>query len=126
MVCAMSCEAALSEQTDWPSAINLNKKDRTLELVWNGAHVTLSHKVLRRSCRCSVCESTRRKLNDVIPVAADITLLDIEVLGSTGVRLYFSDQHDRGIYPWSYLRQIAFGAVDAGFTECLMKGWRDE
>ena len=126
MGCAMSCEAALSAQTEWPSAINVNKKDRTLELVWNDAHATLSHKVLRRSCRCSVCESTRRKLNDVIPVAADITLLDIEVLGSTGVRLYFSDLHDRGIYPWTYLRQIAFGAVEAGFTECLIKGWRDE
>ena len=137
MGCAMSCETAvkypmsmspaeLSAQADWPSAINLNKANRTLELVWNGAHATLSHQVLRRSCRCSVCESTRRKLNDVIPVATDITLLDIEVLGSTGVRLYFSDLHDRGIYPWTYLRQIAFGAVEAGFTEALMKGWCDE
>jgi DUF971 family protein len=126
MGCAMSCEAALSAQADWPSSINLNKKERKLELVWSGMRATLSHKVLRRSCRCSVCESTRRKLNDVIPVASDITLLDIEVLGSTGVRLYFSDQHDRGIYPWTYLRQIAFGAVEAGFTEALMKGWRDE
>jgi DUF971 family protein len=118
--------AAPEEQSEWPSEIKLNKKGRTLELVWNGERAILSHKVLRQSCRCSVCESIRRKIVDVIPVAADIELLDIEVLGSTGVRLYFSDSHDRGIFPWTYLRQMAFGATMSGFTESLTKGWRDE
>ena len=87
---------------------------------------TISHKVLRRSCRCSVCESSRRKLNDVLPVDADVELLKIEVLGSIGVQLFFSDTHNRGIYPWAYLRQIIQGPVETGFTESLMKGWRDE
>jgi DUF971 family protein len=131
----MSCEEAVKDpaslaestvQTEWPSEINLNKKSRTLELVWSGTHATISHKVLRRSCRCSVCESTRRKLNDVIPVASDIELLKIEMLGSIGVQLFFSDKHNRGIYPWAYLRQIAFGPIETGFTESLMKGWCDE
>ena len=111
---------------DWPSGVKLNKGRRTLELVWDGVDITLSHKVLRQSCRCSVCESARRKLGDVIPVAADVVLLEMEVLGSTGMRFYFSDGHDRGIYPWTYLRQMAFGPTDPGFTETLMKGWRDE
>lgn len=115
-----------AEQSEWPSGIKLNKISRTLELVWDGVIVTLSHKVLRQSCRCSVCESGRRKLRAVIPVAPDVALLEVEVLGSTGMRFYFSDGHDRGIYPWTYLRQMAFGATETGFTESLMKGWRDE
>ena len=113
-------------QTDWPSEIRIDKQSRTLELLWNDAHVSISHKVLRQSCRCSVCESTRRKLNDVIPVPPDIELIKVEVLGTIGMQLFFSDNHDRGIYPWAYLRQIAKGPVDTGFTESLMKGWRDE
>jgi DUF971 family protein len=52
--------------------------------------------------------------------------MKIEVLGSVGVQLFFSDGHNRGIYPWAYLRQIVTGPVKAGFTESLMKGWRDE
>ena len=131
----MSCEtlesvvtsaAALPAQTAWPSAINLNKHSRTLELVWSDARAVISHKVLRQSCRCSVCESTRRKLDDVIPVDAEIELLKIEPLGTIGIQLFFSDGHERGIYPWAYLRRIADGPVATGFTESLMKGWRDE
>jgi DUF971 family protein len=119
---AMDTEA----KSEWPSAISIDRKKRLVELDWNGKHALLSHKVLRQSCRCSVCESTRRALNDVIPVAADIELLKMEVLGSIGIQLFFSDGHDRGIYPWAYLRRIVDGPVETGFTEALMKGWRDE
>ena len=131
----MSCDSVIAGppdlpeaivQDEWPSQINLNKKSRTLELVWNDDRSLISHRVLRRSCRCSGCESIRRTLNDVIPIAADVELMKIEVLGSIGVQLFFSDGHNRGIYPWAYLRQIVTGPVKAGFTESLMKGWRDE
>ena len=110
----------------WPSEINLDKKARTLELVWDGHVAVLSHRVLRRSCRCSACESTRRLINRVLPIADDIVLLKIEPLGSTALQLFFSDGHERGIYPWTCLKQIAFGPTMSGFTESLTKGWRDE
>ena len=111
---------------DWPSEIGINRQSRALELLWGDARVSISHKVLRQSCRCSVCESTRRKLNDVLPVPPDVALIKVEVLGTIGMQLFFSDDHDRGIYPWAYLRQIAKGPIVTGFTESLMKGWRDE
>jgi DUF971 family protein len=37
----------------------------------------------------------------------DIMVTGIEPIGSYAVRLVFSDGHDRGIYPWQYLREIA-------------------
>ncbi|KQV33726.1 DUF971 domain-containing protein [Massilia sp. Root335] len=110
----------------WPSAISLNEKARTLELVWDDRHAVLSHSVLRRSCRCSVCESTRRKLDQVLPVADDVALLKIEPVGSTALQLFFSDGHERGIYPWTYLKQMAFAPATSGFRDFLTKGWRDE
>lgn len=128
----MSCEEStavvedISMQSAWPSEMTINSPNRTLHLVWDGLHAAIPHKVLRTSCRCSVCESTRRKINDVIPVEPDVSLLRIVPVGAIGVQLFFSDNHERGIYPWAYLRQIAFGPVEAGFTESLMKGWRDE
>lgn len=113
-------------ESEWPSAISIDSRKRLVEIKWQDKHVLVSHKVLRQSCRCSVCESTRRKLNDVIPVAADIELLKMEILGSIGIQLFFSDGHDRGIYPWAYLSQIVDGPVATGFSSALMKGWRDE
>lgn len=112
--------------SDWPSAITLNQGTHTLELVWDGRPATLSHRVLRRSCRCSACESVRRKSNQVLDVDSEVTLLRIEPVGATALQLFFSDGHDRGIYPWTYLKQIVFGPTTGGFSESLMKGWRDE
>lgn len=122
---ADSQDGAMNE-FDWPSEITINRKSRTLELRWADAHVSISHRVLRRSCRCSGCESTRRKLNDVMPVPSEVELKKVELLGTTGMQLFFSDDHNRGIYPWAYLRQIGRGRVKTGYTEALMKGWRDE
>jgi DUF971 family protein len=110
----------------WPSAISVNGQARTLELLWDGEHAVLSHRVLRRSCRCSVCESTRRKLDKVLPVADDVALLKIEPVGSTALQLFFSDGHARGIYPWTYLKQMAFAPATDGLNKSLTTGWRDE
>lgn len=111
---------------EWPSEIRIDRKGRTLELSWGAHSALLSHRVLRRSCRCSECESVRRRTNAVLPVARDVELLKVEQVGSVGLQLFFSDGHSRGIYPWVYLEQIAFGTAMPGFSESLMKGWRDE
>ena len=120
----MSCDDV--PPSAWPSAISVNGQARTLELVWDGRHAVLSHRALRRSCRCSVCENTRRAMDTVLPVAADVALLKIEPLGSTALQLFFSDGHERGIYPWTYLKQMAFGPAPSEFSESLTTGWRDE
>jgi DUF971 family protein len=68
-------------------------------------------------------------LNRVLPVDPEVTLLKAEPLGTTALQLFFSDGHERGIYPWTYLKQIAFGPfgdMTSGFAEALTKGWRDE
>ncbi len=102
----MSCEEP------WPSDITLNQRERTLELVWDGAAAALGHSQLRAACRCSHCESGRR-INGAAPTLAhEVRLTRIEMLGSTGLQLFFSDGHERGIYPWAYLHQLAFDTTE--------------
>ncbi|SFU74649.1 gamma-butyrobetaine hydroxylase-like domain-containing protein [Pseudoduganella namucuonensis] len=97
----MSCEP-------WPSALAINHASRTLELVWDGAPAALAHAALRASCRCAHCESARRAGGPALPMAPDLALARIEVLGASGLQLFFSDGHHRGIYPWPYLYQLAY------------------
>jgi DUF971 family protein len=123
----MSCDDAVAAPpSDWPDTISLNGPTGTLDLVWDGRPAVLSHRALRRSCRCSVCENTRRATNAVLPVPADVKLLKIEPVGPAAVHLVFSDGHARGIYPWTYLKQMAFGPATDGLPDSLTKGWRDE
>ena len=42
-----------------------------------------------------------------MPAASDLTITNIEPIGNYAVRLAFSDGHDRGIFPWAYLTEIA-------------------
>jgi DUF971 family protein len=93
----------------WPSEIALNKRDRTLDLVWDSATASVLQTVLRASCRCTECESIRRKTGATIAPEPDVELSKIEAVGSVGLQFFFSDGHSRGIYPWPYLRQIAYG-----------------
>jgi DUF971 family protein len=124
----MSCDDAVAAAppSAWPDTISLNGATATLDLVWDGRPAVLSHRALRRSCRCSVCENMRRATNAVLPVPADVKLLKIEPVGPAAVHLVFSDGHARGIYPWTYLKQMAFGPATDGLPDSLTKGWRDE
>jgi DUF971 family protein len=97
----MSCEP-------WPTAITLDQASRTMELVWDGEPAALTHAALRAACRCSHCESVRRACGAVPPLAPGLELERVEVLGATGLQLFFSDGHDRGIYPWPYLYELAY------------------
>jgi DUF971 family protein len=35
-----------------------------------------------------------------------LRITEIHPVGAYGVQLVFSDGHDRGIYPWTYLREL--------------------
>lgn len=98
----MSCDTL-------PTEMALHAGKRALQLLWDGRSVTVPCTRLRAACRCSICESLRRRTQANPPVADDVALVDIAPVGSVGVQLFFSDDHDRGIYPWPYLYEIAFG-----------------
>lgn len=79
-----------------------------LEIAWSdGSQQMLRAVALRQACRCAQCESRRRKgVTAVSEVPADLSFAGITPQGSTGIQISFTDGHDRGIYPWHWLREI--------------------
>jgi len=93
-----------------PEELHILQGGCALSITWiNGEVSRLGAAQLRRSSRAA---SALRAEVDRRPtlVSEDIRLSDIRLVGVYGVQLVFSDGHDRGIYPWEYLRQLADAA----------------
>lgn len=98
--------------SDYPREIVNNRQSRVLDIIWDdGSAQQLPHATLRAQCKCTICQSNRllagaMRIAPTAP-AADVRIDDIRQIGVYGVQLVFSDGHERGIYPWPYLRELA-------------------
>ncbi len=91
----------------WPLDVVLHETSGRLTILWSdGLRSSLGAQALRSACRCAACESRRRAGNPAVP-ATDIALTLLQPVGELGLQLGFSDGHDRGIYPWAYLRELS-------------------
>jgi DUF971 family protein len=71
----------------------------------SGSRVTLTAERLRLCCKCAHC--TRARFDARFPERfPGIAIVDIADLGY-GLNISFSDGHNRGIYPRSYLESLA-------------------
>lgn len=90
-----------------PLEIGLGQKSGQLRLLWSdGLQAQLDSMRLRGACRCAACESQRRAGRPPVP-PADTVLTELRPVGEFGLQLCFSDGHDRGIYPWTYLHALS-------------------
>jgi DUF971 family protein len=70
-----------------------------------GSQVTLTAEKLRLSCKCAHC--TRARFDERFPERfPGIAIVEVADLGY-GLNISFSDGHNRGIYPKSYLASLA-------------------
>jgi DUF971 family protein len=93
---------------DYPESIGNDSVRGVLEVLWSdGTRQHLSNASLRRSCQCADCKSLRLRSGDLPAISDGIRIKDIRPVGSYAVQLVFSDGHERGIYPWSYLKGLA-------------------
>jgi len=93
-----------------PLQLKLKPDRRSLAITWDdGAVSSISASELR--CRSRAAQAVRASLDGRDVVSGDVSVTNIEPIGSYAIRLVFSDGHDRGIYPWSYLREIADSLV---------------
>ena len=89
-----------------PDAILLSPA--TLTLRWGDRSVALAAAVLRARCRCAACRAAAiRGAPQAPPADPAFALVDATPVGHYALMLRFSDGHERGIYPWPYLREIA-------------------
>lgn len=89
-----------------PAAVRNATRSGLLYLQWSGGpELALTHGRLRSRCPCSHCRAARlRGRIDLVDEA--VRVLECVNQGY-GMQLIFSDGHALGIYPWSYLRELA-------------------
>jgi DUF971 family protein len=89
-----------------PKKINLRTESNLLHLEWqNGEYDELSGRQLRQYCACSTCRAKNHVGFELI--GDNNQIQSIKLMGSTGLQIIFADGHDRGVFPWGYLRAIA-------------------
>ena len=90
-----------------PAEIRLRVKNRTLDLHWpDRSMASIPFSRLRAACACAGC-TARKRAGAAPDDVSGIELSGVEPVGSVGLQLVFSDGHDRGIYPWSYLQALS-------------------
>ncbi len=95
------------DPADAPVEAVLARGGRALRMSWaDGSSAAAPAETLRLRCRCAWC--TRARVDGRFPDAfADAVITAVEPMGGYAVHLTFADGHDRGIFPWTYLRSLA-------------------
>lgn len=86
------------------SAPRCSVEEGRLAIDWPDRRIALEGSDLRRRCRCAECRSLQLRGHE--PVWDGVSLQGAVAMGY-GVQLRFSDGHERGIFPWGYLVEIA-------------------
>lgn len=93
-----------------PEAVTIGERGRVLTLQQGGGEPGRSFRLeaalLRRACRCAGCTRARRG-GAAIAAAVEISIVAATPVGGYGLNLAFSDGHERGIFPFSYLADLA-------------------
>lgn len=98
----------MSESLYPPTQIQLRKASGVVDITWrNGETSHITGDELRRFCACSRCRARNTVGLRLVGESGDV--VQLALMGSTGVQVIFADGHDRGVFPWAYLRSIAEG-----------------
>lgn len=87
---------------------------RWLEIEWSDEVIAvIPHRLLREACRCAACLSAARA-GHAVTAQPGVRVDSIEAYGSNTLRLIFSDGHDRGLFPFEYLRALPVRGREGG------------
>ena len=97
-----------------PSAVEL--RPAGLRLRWPDREADLRAGELRAACRCAACRAAALRGEPHVP-APRVCLTGAAPVGRYALQLLFSDGHERGIYPWQLLREMAVAAPPSGVSD---------
>lgn len=83
-----------------PEAVELTPA--ALRLRWADGETDLPAARLRAACKCGDCRAGRSRSD-----GHAVQLTDARPVGHYALQLVFSDGHDRGVYPWIWLQELA-------------------
>ena len=89
-----------------PASVQVRTQQRVLVLEWAKRRVLLHFDALRAQCPCAECRSARSQ-GRAVTVAPGVGIVDVKPCGPNAVQLVFSDGHERGIFPFEYLSELA-------------------
>jgi DUF971 family protein len=93
-----------------PIPYSISRLPDGVRIEWDQAGHTWLYpaRELRLACPCAGCveEMTGRALLNPAIVAADVRPESLELVGSYGLRIRWSDGHDTGIYTFEQLRRL--------------------
>lgn len=93
---------------------SIERRDDGLRLAWAGrpGEVLFPARALRLACPCAGCveEMTNVPILDPATVPADIRPLQVEFVGTYGIRVRWSDGHGTGIFTYEQLARWRDGA----------------
>ncbi|QDT66097.1 DUF971 domain-containing protein [Calycomorphotria hydatis] len=93
-----------------PIDIRALRDESRFEFVWPGGETTtLPFRFLRGRCPCANCvsENTGERLVGPEDVPADIAPVSLDTAGNYALKIGWSDNHDTGLFTWTYLKQLA-------------------
>ena len=104
--------------TDDPKWVKVKLTDGTgVEIEWKDGHPSsYTFPYLRNACPCAMCkeerEKTGREPGDPVPAAPGALPMfkpamrpaSVEPVGRYAIRFKWNDNHDLGIYSWTFLR----------------------
>ena len=93
--------------TPTPVEVALLADQRCIEISWDdGVTTPLALDYLRGWCPCAACQG-HFNLEKRFITGVSTTLLNVEPVGTYGMKLTWADGHGSGIYAFDYLRAIA-------------------
>lgn len=89
-----------------PTELRVTNEGTVLEILWDdGARQSLSAAWLRTQSR-GAPDVRARADGRSVEAEPDISMTGIDPVGRYAINIKFSDGYDRGIYPWSMLRDL--------------------
>lgn len=106
-----------------PTKVQLHKKARTLDVQYGSKLYTLPAEFLRVHSPSAEVQGHGPGQEVLQHGKKHVAIDKIEATGNYGLRIYFSDKHDSGIFTWSYLHELGENqtAMMAAYEEALHK-----
>lgn len=93
------------------SPVRIKVDDRALIIGWNDkteSFIKLAN--LRSQCPCAVCASEKAEQSDsYIPIYTnqELSVKNIKPIGNYAITIEWADEHNTGIYDYSFLKQLS-------------------
>ncbi|MBT5414044.1 MAG: DUF971 domain-containing protein [Rhodospirillaceae bacterium] len=93
--------------TPRPTEIRVRRAERRLDIAFDdGCHFELSAELLRVESPSAEVKGHGPGQKKIVPGKRMVAIGGVEPVGRYAIRILFDDDHDTGLYSWSYLYEL--------------------